>query len=83
MSDDRDPTSDSGQTSLERREERRGQRPGDRVVRIVRPREFKRTTGGFVATDAALEPQAASRTSASAALDAERQAIGEHLRKSA
>ena len=58
MSDDRDPTSDSGQTSLERREERRGQRPGDRVVRIVRPREFKRTTGGFVATDAALEPQA-------------------------
>ena len=60
MTDDRDPTSasDSGRTSLERREERRGQRPGDRVVRIVRPPEFKRTTGGFVATDAALESKA-------------------------
>ena len=60
MSDDRDPTSasDSGRTSLERREERRGQRPGDRVVRIVRPPEFKRTSGGFVATDAALESKA-------------------------
>ena len=59
MSDERDPTSasDSGRTSLERREERRGQRPGDRVVRIVRPPEFKRTTGGFVATDAALESE--------------------------
>src|SRR5207247_8394956 len=31
----------------------------------------------------AVPPHAASRTSASAALDAERQAIGEHLRKSA
>jgi amino acid transporter len=40
---------------LERREERRGQRPGDRVVRIVRPPEFKRTRGGFVATEEALE----------------------------
>ena len=60
MTDDHDPTSasDSGRTSLERREERRGQRPGDRVVRIVRPPEFKRTTGGFVATDAALESKA-------------------------
>jgi len=60
LTDDRDPTSasDSGRTSLERREERRGQRPGDRVVRIVRPPEFKRTTGGFVATDAALESKA-------------------------
>src|SRR5207247_3763117 len=58
LSDDRDPTSGSGHTSLERREERRGQRPGDRVVRIVRPPEFKRTSGGFVATDAALEPKA-------------------------
>jgi len=60
LSDDRDPTSasDSGRTSLERREERRGQRPGDRVVRIVRPPEFKRTSGGFVATDAALESKA-------------------------
>ena len=47
MSDDRG--------GLERREERRGQRPGDRVVRIVRPPEFKRTTGGFVATEEALE----------------------------
>lgn len=42
--------------SLERREEHRGKRPGDRVIRIVRPPEFKRTAGGFLATDAALEP---------------------------
>jgi len=40
--------------SLERREEHRGRRPGDRVIRIVRPREFKRTDGGFVATEDAL-----------------------------
>ena len=59
MSDDRDPATppDTGPTGLERREERRGQRPGDRVVRIVRPREFKRTRGGFVATEEALEPK--------------------------
>jgi len=31
-------------------------RPGDRVIRIVRPREFKRTDGGFVATEDALQP---------------------------
>jgi hypothetical protein len=37
--------------SLERREEHRGKRPGDRVIRIVRPPEFKRTAGGFVATE--------------------------------
>ena len=55
MSDERDPTDHAERTSLERREERRGQRPGDRVVRIVRPPEFKRTTGGFVATEEALE----------------------------
>jgi amino acid transporter len=42
--------------SLERREEHRGKRPGDRVIRIVRPPGFKRTPGGFLATDAALEP---------------------------
>jgi amino acid transporter len=42
--------------SLERREEHRGRRPGDRVIRIVRPREFKRTDGGFVATEDALQP---------------------------
>ena len=41
--------------SLERREEHRGKRPGDRVIRIVRPPEFKRTRGGFVATEEALE----------------------------
>lgn len=40
---------------LERREEVRGRRPGDRVVKIVRPPEFRRTQGGFVATDKALE----------------------------
>ena len=44
---------------LERREERRGRRPGDRVVRIVRPREFRRAEGGFRATEDALEPTSA------------------------
>jgi len=43
--------------SLERREEHRGKRPGDRVIRIVRPREFKRTAGGFLATEEALAPK--------------------------
>ncbi|HYK97761.1 MAG TPA: APC family permease [Candidatus Acidoferrales bacterium] len=42
---------------LERREESRGRRPGDRVVKIVRPKEFRRTTGGFIATDEALAPE--------------------------
>jgi amino acid transporter len=58
LSDDRDREAapDAERTGIERREERRGQRPGDRVVRIVRPREFKRTTGGFVVTEEALEP---------------------------
>ena len=59
MRDDRDKTTatESGGTGIERREERRGQRPGDRVVRIVRPPEFKRTRGGFVATEEALESE--------------------------
>jgi len=58
--DDRDKTTateSGGTTGIERREERRGQRPGDRVVRIVRPPEFKRTRGGFVATEEALESE--------------------------
>ena len=42
--------------SLERREEHRGKRPGDRIIRIVRPPEFKRTAGGFLATEEALAP---------------------------
>lgn len=42
---------------LEQRQEVRGQRPGDRVVKIVRPKEFRRTTGGFIATDEALAPE--------------------------
>ena len=60
MRDDRDKTTateSGGTTGIERREERRGQRPGDRVVRIVRPPEFKRTRGGFVATEEALESE--------------------------
>jgi amino acid transporter len=57
VSDRRDPTDHAERTGIERREERRGQRPGDRVVRIVRPPEFKRTTGGFVVTEGALEPK--------------------------
>ena len=61
MSDERDPADHAERTSLERREERRGQRPGDRVVRIVRPPEFKRTTGGFVATEGALDSQGIGR----------------------
>jgi amino acid transporter len=56
LSDEHDPP-EHEPTALERREERRGRRPGDRVVRIVRPPEFKRTTGGFVATEEALEPK--------------------------
>ncbi|HEY6958829.1 MAG TPA: APC family permease [Candidatus Limnocylindria bacterium] len=45
---------------LERRQEVRGKRPGDRVVKIVRPPEFRRTQGGFVATDKALEAETRS-----------------------
>jgi amino acid transporter len=56
VSDGRDPADRPERSGLERREERRGRRPGDRVVRIVRPPEFKRTTGGFVVTERALEP---------------------------
>lgn len=60
MSDarEKDPSSDPDLATphgLERREEVRGQRPGDRRVRIVRPAEFRRTAGGFVATEKALE----------------------------
>jgi amino acid transporter len=40
---------------LERREEVRGRRVGDRRVRIVRPADFRRTRGGFIATEQALE----------------------------
>ena len=61
MSDEADtpPENDrsSGRAGLERREETRGRRPGDRVVKIVRPKEFRRTTGGFIATDEALAPE--------------------------
>ena len=42
-------------SGLERRDEIQGKRPGDRRVRIVRPPEFRRTEGGFVATEEALE----------------------------
>jgi amino acid transporter len=43
--------------ALERREEVQGLRPGDRRVRIVRPADFRRTPGGFVATEQALAPK--------------------------
>jgi amino acid transporter len=55
--DERTSDPDSASPGLERRVERRGERPGDRVIRIVRPREFKRTRGGFVITEEALEPR--------------------------
>ena len=65
MSDDTrtDPEGErpSHRAGLERRQEVRGKRPGDRVVKIVRPPEFRRTQGGFVATDKALEAE--TRTS--------------------
>jgi len=51
------PDTDPARRGLERREEIRGERPGDRRVRIVRPKEFRRTPGGFVATDDALTPR--------------------------
>ena len=35
---------------------RGGRHPYDRRVRIVHPKEFRRTAGGFVATEEALEP---------------------------
>lgn len=56
MSDDEDPRP----RTLERRIERQGHLPGDRYVRIVRPPEFRRTSGGtYVATEAALAPRTA------------------------
>jgi len=58
VTDDREPHErEHAGPGLERREERRGQRPGDRVVRIVRPREFKRTRGAFVMTEEGLAPR--------------------------
>ena len=59
MSEDTDTPPDAhdpvGSGGLERREELRGRRPGDRVVKIVRPPAFRRTEGGFTATEKALE----------------------------
>ena len=40
---------------LERREHVQGSLPGDHRVRIVRPKDFRRTAGGFVATEESLE----------------------------
>jgi amino acid transporter len=56
------PQSPDGDTStLEKRIERRGHRPGDRYVRIVRPPEFRRGAGGtYVATAQAQAPRTAS-----------------------
>src|SRR5438445_9379004 len=53
MTDERDP---EGTPSLEERVTRAGTRPGDRVVRIVRPAggEFRRRGGHYVATPNAL-----------------------------
>src|SRR2546430_7249202 len=53
MTDDRD---NEGPRSLEERITRTGKRPGDRVVRIVRPPggEFRRSGGHYVATTNAL-----------------------------
>ena len=58
--------------SLEQRVARRGHRPGDRYVRIVRPPEFRRGHGGtYVATREATAP----RTAAGRAYDAVRRAL--------
>ncbi len=80
MSDDSETGPDEARAArgagLERREELKGRRPGDRVVKIVRPKEFRRTTGGFIATDEALAPQ----TRASRAWgDVRRRLIGRRL----
>lgn len=54
-SGDREPS------TLEERIARRGHRPGDRYVRIVRPPEFRRGPGGtYVATPEAQAPQTAA-----------------------
>ena len=80
MTDESDDPPDgerAGQRAgLERREELRGRKPGDRVVKIVRPKEFRRTAGGFIATDNVLEP--ASRMSRLWG-DARRKLIGRRL----
>jgi amino acid transporter len=58
LSDVPEPRSGRGKTpreGIERREHVQGSRPGDRRVRIVRPRAFKRTAAGYVATEDALE----------------------------
>jgi amino acid transporter len=61
MSDDERRPRDDGSRdapSLEERATRAGTRPGDRYVRIVRPREFRRGAGGtYVATAEAQAPQ--------------------------
>lgn len=56
MTDEEDPRP----STLEERKTERGQLPGDRYVRIVRPPEFRRARGGtYVATRQALAPQTA------------------------
>jgi amino acid transporter len=52
-----DPEKTGSGAGLERREEVRGRRIGDRRVRIVRPAEFRRTGGGYVVTEDALTPK--------------------------
>lgn len=48
-------------SDLEEHRPERGSKPGDRIVRIVRPREFKITgKGSYEATEHALEPETAA-----------------------
>ncbi|MBM4421319.1 MAG: APC family permease [Chloroflexi bacterium] len=47
---------DDDAPSLEQRESRSGKLAGDRYVRIVRPKEFRRESGHFVATEDAIAP---------------------------
>lgn len=50
-------TDDPQGPSLEKRTSRAGRKPGDRYVRIVRPsRDFRRSSGHYVATEDALQP---------------------------
>ena len=53
MTGDQEPEDEA--PSLEERVTRPGRRPGDKTVRIVRPKEFRRRGGHYVATKDALE----------------------------
>ncbi len=58
MSDERAPSDTPASPDLLTRHMERGGRPGDRYVRIVRPREFRRSGPGYlIAGEEVLEPE--------------------------